>query len=61
MRRYAYGPAHRTETRRRQLEITRPRIEAKKQQFRTHKYRKDVLTPDKPLGHKAFRITPNGD
>ena len=29
MRRYAYGPAHRTETRRRQLEITHPRIEAK--------------------------------
>ena len=29
MRRYVYSPAHRTETRRRPLEITHPRIEAK--------------------------------
>ena len=36
-------------------------LTAKKQQIRTHKYRKDELTLDKPLGHKAFRITSNGN
>jgi len=33
MRRYVYSPAHRTETRRRPLEITHPRIEAKYENF----------------------------